>query len=66
MKKTSKATSKYIDIVLHFISKINMIRRKKMRYRELKSLGMTCHDYISYLIELGYTTVEEVLANEHE
>ena len=43
-----------------------MIRRKKMRYRELKSLGMTCHDYISYLIELGYTTVEEVLANEHE
>ena len=37
-----------------------------MKYREIKSLGMTCRDYISYLIELGYTTVGEVLASDHE
>lgn len=35
-----------------------------MRYRELKAKGMTCQDYIKYLIELGYTTVVEVLENE--
>lgn len=35
-----------------------------MRYRELKAKGMTCQDYIKHLIELGYTTVVEVLENE--
>lgn len=37
-----------------------------MKYRKIKSLSMTCHDYISYLIKLGYTTVGEVLASEHK
>lgn len=36
-----------------------------MKYREIKLLGMNCQDYISYLIKLGYTTVGEVLASEH-
>lgn len=35
-----------------------------MTYKELKAKGMTCQDYIKYLMELGYTTVVEVLENE--
>lgn len=32
-----------------------------MTYKELKAKGMTCQDYIKYLMDLGYTTVMEVL-----
>ena len=32
-----------------------------MTYKELKAKGMTCQDYIKYLMNLGYTIVGEVL-----
>lgn len=35
-----------------------------MRYSEIKALGMNCDTYIKYLLNKGYKTVLEVLANE--
>ena len=32
-----------------------------MTYKELKANKITCQDYIKYLMDLGYTTVMEVL-----
>lgn len=35
-----------------------------MTYKELKSKGMTCDDYLNFLLAKGYVTIQEVIDEE--
>lgn len=35
-----------------------------MTYKELKSKGMTCDDYLNFLLAKGYVAIQEVIDEE--